>query len=984
MPSAPSTKHHPAFRKVSHQNIESLSISVEEYEHVQTGAQHIHLSADNPENVFLVALRTVPKDSTGVAHILEHTALCGSERYPVRDPFFMMTRRSLNTFMNAFTSSDWTAYPFASVNRKDFNNLLDVYLDAVFFSRLDKLDFAQEGHRLEFAESDNPESDLEYKGVVYNEMKGAMSSVNSQLWQTLTKYLFPTNTYHHNSGGEPNCIPDLSYDELVAFYKTHYHPSNAIFMTYGDIPAGVHQAKFEEQALSQFERLESVIGVADEKRYAAPVHIEEQYPLDEELLTQKTHVVTGWLLGKSTNLEESLTAHLLSSLLLDNSASPLLHALETADFAQAPSPLCGLEDSQKEMLFVCGVAGTDREHSDTIDALIMDTLKKVVKEGIPNEDIEAALHQLELQQREVGGDGYPYGLQLILSGLTAATHRGDPAALLNVDSTLAILREKIKDPDFIPSLIQKWLIDNPHKVRLTLIPSTTLGQIKESQERAELASIKAALSEQEKAFLIQQAADLKERQSQVDDESILPKVTLDDVPAKETLKAPHTVRELPIGGSRLYGYDAGTNGLVYQQVACELPQFTEQELTLLPYYTSLLTEVGIANKDYLAVQRWQTQVCGSIGGFNSMRALATDTQKLKGFFVLSGKALNDNHKALSELMDATLCDARFDETTRLQELIAQIRSHKEQSITGNGHGLAMQGASKGISIGADLSFRLGGLEAIRNLKKLDDTLESPNAIEAFQKTLTAIHNKMQAAPRHNLVVSEKESLDSHLATFESIFDQNTTSKNSKNSQFAAFEPIFTPQKTNDAWLTNAQVNFCARAYATVPSDHSDAAPLVVLGNLMRNGYLHRTIREQGGAYGGGASQDNNSGAFRFYSYRDPRMEGTLDDFDKAIDWTLETSHSWQSIEEAILGVVSNLDKPDSPAGGAKREFNALLNDRTEALRQRFRERILAVDESQLKHVTETYLTQNSRHTCVITDKSKQSEVEAMNLNVEML
>jgi len=187
---------------------------IEEYRHIETGAQHIHLCAENVENVFLVALRTVPKDSKGVAHILEHTALCGSEKYPVRDPFFMMIRRSLNTFMNAFTSSDWTAYPFASQNKKDFNNLLEVYLDAVFFSRLDELDFAQEGHRVEFEEKDNPESPLVYKGVVFNEMKGAMSSVTSTLWQTLCKYLYPSTTYHYNSGGEPECIPDLS--EVIA------------------------------------------------------------------------------------------------------------------------------------------------------------------------------------------------------------------------------------------------------------------------------------------------------------------------------------------------------------------------------------------------------------------------------------------------------------------------------------------------------------------------------------------------------------------------------------------------------------------------------------------------------------------------------------------------------------------------------------------------------------------------------------------------
>ncbi len=254
---------HPSFKPIRRETIPSLNLTVEQFEHRGTGAVHYHMAAENSENVFLVALRTVPEDSTGVAHILEHTALCGSENYPVRDPFFMMLRRSLNTFMNAFTSSDWTAYPFASQNRKDFNNLLEVYLDAVFFSRLDPLDFAQEGHRVEFAEADNPDSDLVFKGVVFNEMKGAMSSVSSVLWDTLCHNLFPTTTYHYNSGGEPDQIPNLSYDELQAFYRSHYHPSNAIFMTFGDIPAAQHQSVFQARALDQFERLDQQIRVGE-------------------------------------------------------------------------------------------------------------------------------------------------------------------------------------------------------------------------------------------------------------------------------------------------------------------------------------------------------------------------------------------------------------------------------------------------------------------------------------------------------------------------------------------------------------------------------------------------------------------------------------------------------------------------------------------------------------------------------------------------
>ncbi|HCX27056.1 MAG TPA: peptidase M16, partial [Cellvibrionales bacterium] len=241
-----------AFTLVKTTTIESLNIQYEEYEHLTTGARHIHLASDNNENVFMVALRTVPTDSTGVAHILEHTSLCGSKRFPVRDPFFMMIRRSLNTFMNAFTSSDWTAYPFASQNKKDFNNLLEVYLDAVFFARLDPLDFSQEGHRLEFEEPTNPESDLVYKGVVFNEMKGAMSSISSQLWQAVGESLFPDTTYGVNSGGEPENITDLSYEQLQEFYQTHYHPDNATFVTFGDISAKEHQFKIQEFALRHF------------------------------------------------------------------------------------------------------------------------------------------------------------------------------------------------------------------------------------------------------------------------------------------------------------------------------------------------------------------------------------------------------------------------------------------------------------------------------------------------------------------------------------------------------------------------------------------------------------------------------------------------------------------------------------------------------------------------------------------------------------
>ena len=970
---------HPAFTLLRSQAIPSLNLTVEEYEHNATGASHIHLNADNPENVFLVALRTVPTDSTGVAHILEHTALCGSQRYPVRDPFFMMARRSLNTFMNAFTSSDWTAYPFASINRKDFSNLLDVYLDAVFFARLDPLDFAQEGHRLEFVEPDNPESQLVYKGVVFNEMKGAMSSVTSILWQALNRYLHPNTTYHHNSGGEPDCITDLTYEQLKHFYSTHYHPSNAIFMTYGDIPAAEHQERFETLALKHFSRLDEMVAVPDEKRIHAPIRVEEAYPLaDDENTEKRTHVVMGWLLGRSTDLTDALGAQLLSSVLLDNSASPLLHALESTGLGSAPSPLCGLDDSQKELTFVCGLEGCRYEDTGKVERLILDTLGKVAEEGIPTEDIEAALHQLELHQREIGGDSYPYGLQIILHGLTAATHRGDPVEMLDVDSALNHLREAIKHPDYIKQQIRERLLDNQHRVRLTLVPDPLLASRKEAAEAQQLAAIRNTLSDEQRKAIIEQSKALVERQNQQDDDSILPKVTLEDVPEKESDLEPQR-HQLPVSGQELTTYDVGSNGLVYQQVVVDLPELSDGHLHNISYLTACMAEVGAGDLDYLQTQRWQARVSGGVHAYSSLRSQVDDIHRTNNFVTLSGKALNRNHAALCDLMSTTLNAARFDEHSRIRELIAQIRASREQSVTGNGHALAMTAATSGMSAAANLGHMLGGLQGIKRLKALDDSLSDSQNLQDFCNLLATIHDMIRQAPRRFLLIGEPDQQSALQKTFAKILDTVPGDASGTAWQLPRHEA-----RIREAWLTNSPVNFCARAYPTVPMTHPDAAPLVVLGNVLRNGYLHRAIREQGGAYGGGASQDNNSAAFRFFSYRDPRLEETLADFDQSVQWVVNSELKWQAVEEAILGTISMLDKPDSPAGKAKRLYHAELNGRTQDLRQEFRERILATRAADLQRVAAQYLVPEHSHTAVIADHSKAERLRDIGLGIEIL
>ncbi len=970
----PTPSHHHAFEWQRSEEINSLNIVMEEYVHKGTGAKHFHLSSENSENVFLLAFRTVPMDSTGVAHILEHTTLCGSKKFPVRDPFFMMIRRSLNTFMNAFTSSDWTAYPFASKNKKDFNNLLSVYLDAAFFSRLHELDFAQEGHRLEFADPGDSNSQLQYKGVVYNEMKGAMSSTNSVLWQTISKHVFPTTTYHYNSGGEPENIPQLSYQELLDFYNSHYHPSNSVFMTFGNIPAAEHHEKFHELALANFDRLDIKIEVQDEKRYSSPLRVEESYAAEASAKPQ-SHVVLAWLLGRSTELSDLFKAELISSVLLDNSASPLLRALEITELGSSPSPMCGLEDSNREMSLMAGLEGCSAESSQEIEDLIIQTLKDVVKNGIPFEQVEAALHQLELSQREISGDSYPYGLQLILAGLSTAMHRGDPIKLLDIDPVLAELRGLIKNDRFVPDLIQELLLDNPHRVTLTLKPDTELANRKIEAELNQLAAIKNSLSESETLAIIERAKQLSERQMVEDDPALLPKVGLEDVPEyiSEPQKQSAILSNCKSGVSF---YGQGTNGLCYQQIVMAIPALNQELLEILPLYTSCLTEFGIADKDYTEVQAWQAQVSGGVNCFSSIRSDLHDVQTSKAVISFSSKCLRGNHRALSDLLQRTIQEVRFDEDQRLQELIEQICARKENSITGQGHSLAMSLASSKMSPTALLAHRFGGLEGIQQLKLLRDRLQNKTARTELLVKFQSLHALILSAEKEFLLIAEPEHQTNLIADIDAAWRMND---DSKADNTLSLPPV--RESVRQIWTTSTQVNFCAKAYPTVASGHEDNASLQVLAGFMRNGFLHRSIREQGGAYGGGASQDANSASFRFFSYRDPRLEETLADFDAAIDWVISSKHSPHQVEEAILGVIGGLDKPASPAGEAKQAFFNQLFGRTLEHRMNFRRQVLATTVDDLKRVAERYLLPDQASIGIISNKESADSLKSDQLKI---
>ncbi|XID74047.1 insulinase family protein [Alkanindiges sp. WGS2144] len=965
---------HPAFELINRHYIPALSVEFLQYRHRATGALHYHLAADNDENVFLVAFRTQPMDSTGVAHILEHTALCGSQKYPVRDPFFSMIRRSLNTFMNAFTAADWTAYPFATQNKTDFFNLLSVYLDAAFFANLHELDFAQEGIRIEL-ENNKPV----YKGVVFNEMKGAMSSPTDQLYHTLAHSLYPKTTYHYNSGGDPADIPKLSHQDLIAFYQSHYHPSNAVFMSFGNLSPVELQQAFEDQALKSFNAGDTLKSVP-EQRLTAPLQVEDVYAVDSDELSKKTYIQFAWLLPPSTDIKTRLALRLIEGVLMEHSGSPLRQYLETCGLGESTSPLMGLDDSNFEMTFYCGLQGSEADKADALEAGMMKVLQDVVDNPVDTSQIEAVLHQIELHQREIGGDGMPYGLTLLLNGLGSAIHGGNPLDAWQIEPHLAELREQLKDPQWLPQVIQQYLIDNPHRVRLILKPDPQKSMRDQAREQAQLEQVEQQLNDEKRQQLIEQARLLEARQVQEDDLSLLPKVGLADIPADLHI-VEGTTSSLKVNGQRVpfYQYAAGTNGLYYQQVLIQIPDEVLQS-PLLGIYTSLVGELGAGHMSYLELQQAQAMVSGGVHLGASFRSAIDNAEQASSYLVLATKALNEKTEAL-QLLKTAFEQLRFDEKDRILELLQQRKTRWQSRLSGAGHSYALQTASRHMSALARRDYYNAGLPALVWLKTLvQDIEQNPQALDQLIQDLQQLHQQVMSLPKQFLLVAEQEKIPALSEQLQQVWQQALT-----QPQVHGLATKNYPAEQQDiAWLIQANVQFCAAAYPAVPVNHPDACALMVLGPYLKNGFLHRALREQGGAYGGGASYDGNACAFRFHSYRDPRLSETFKDFIASIDWLLYEKQEAYQLEEAILGLIASMDKPGSPAGEAITACHAMLHGRTPEFRRNMRADLLKVTLDDLKRVAQQYIKSQAPTRAVVAPYAKSTELQDLNFKVEQV
>ena len=858
-----------------HRIVELAEISAIYYEleHSATGARHVHISRDDAENTFGAAFKTVPVDSTGVAHILEHTVLCGSQRFPVRDPFFSMLKRSLSTFMNAFTASDWTMYPFSTQNKKDFDNLMHVYLDAAFFPNLAELSFKQEGHRLEIenqsGDATSEPLQLVYKGVVYNEMKGAMSSPDQVMVRSILKALYPDTTYSQNSGGDPALIPTLTYEQLQEFHRRHYHPSNTFFYTYGDLPLSGHLAIIHETVLKKYERIDPGTEVSSQRRWSTPRTETFNYPFDKkEDSRKKCQACVAWLTADIKDTFEVLSLALLERILLGNAASPLRKALIESELGTALSDGSGFDADNRDTMFACGLKDVEQSAAKKVEDIVFDVLTDLANNGIDKELIESAVHQIEFHRKEITNTPYPYGIKLLLTFAGSWLHGGDPTKILQLEADLKRLHSELADGPFFENQIKRYLLENPHRVLLTLAPDGDIEQNEAKRVKAELNEIGKQLSDPEIEKINNDAETLRRQQETPEDVSALPTLEREDIPPSVTI-IKQTAENESLSASL---YDQATSGIFYFAAAFGAGTLAQHLIPLTPFCCYAISKMGTKKHDYTAMAQRIDAYTGGVSLAAHPRTRYDNEGACLPFISLNGKCLSRNQKPMFEIIQELLHDFDFSNFSRLKRLLREYRAGLESMIIHNGHRLAISLATRNFSPASALGETWSGVHQLQTIKNLTDDLND-DKLAAISEDLVSIANAFLS--RDNMrtaLIGETAALPVGQSALESIHDGL---EKSNADGFMPPKMDVGNSMIREGWSTASAVAFVAQAFETVRLGHADAPALSVISKIMRSMYLHREIREKGGAYGGFAIYNPEDGLFCLGSYRDPHIVSTL-------------------------------------------------------------------------------------------------------------
>ncbi|GLU09298.1 hypothetical protein SLE2022_261640 [Rubroshorea leprosula] len=933
------------FEKVSEQFIGECKSKAVLFKHKKTGAEVMSVSNNDENKVFGIVFRTPPKDSTGIPHILEHSVLCGSRKYPLKEPFVELLKGSLHTFLNAFTYPDRTCYPVASTNTKDFYNLVDVYLDAVFFPKCieDFQTFQQEGWHYEL---NNTAEDITYKGVVFNEMKGVYSQPDNILGRTAQQALFPDNTYGVDSGGDPKVIPKLTFEQFKEFHRKYYHPSNARIWFYGDDDPS-KRLRILSEYLDMFDASTAPeeSKIAPQKLFAEPVRIVEKYPVGEGGDLKKKHMVClNWLLShKPLDLQTELELGFLDHLLLGTPASPLRKALLESGLGDAIVG-GGVEDELLQPQFGIGLKGVSEDNIQKVEELIMSTLQKLSEEGFDKDAVEASINTIEFSLRENNTGSFPRGLSLMLQSIGKWIYDMDPFEPLKYEKPLMALKARIAEKGskavFSP-LIEKFILNNPHCVTIEMQPDPEKASHDEAAEKEILEKVKASMTEENLAELARATEELKLKQETPDPPEALrtvPSLSLDDIP-KEPIHVPTEIGD--INGVKVLQHNLFTNDVLYSEVVFDMSSLKQELLPLVPLFCQSLLEMG--TKDLTFVQL--NQLIGRKTGGISVYPFTSSVQGKEdpcSHIIVRGKSMAGRAEDLFNLMNCVLQEVQFTDQQRFKQFVSQSKARMENRLRGSGHGIAAARMDAKLNMAGWISEQMGGISYLEFLQALEEKVDNDwdgisSSLEEIRKSLLSRKGCLVNMTADSKTLTDTEKF---VSKFLDLLPSNSSVERANWN--ARLPP------NNEAIVIPTQVNYVGKAANLYETGYQLDGSAYVISKHISNTWLWDRVRVSGGAYGGFCDFDTHSGVFSFLSYRDPNLLKTLDVYDATGGFLHELEMDDDTLTKAIIGTIGDVDAYQLPDAKGYSSLLRYLLGITEEERQRRREEILSTSLKDFK------------------------------------
>ncbi len=896
--------------------------------HRKSGCRVYHVANEDEENLFCFAFRTPPEDSTGVAHIMEHTVLCGSEKFDIKDPFITLYRGSMNTYLNAGTGSDDTIFPAASVVEKDFFNLMMIYGDAVFFPLLKKEAFEQEGHHLEFDE----EGRLQRVGIVYNEMKGDYSSFDSVVSESSYCSLYETGPLRFDAGGDPAHIPELTYEQFRAFHETYYHPSNCRIFLYGNIPMEKTLDFLDTHFLSRFDKREIPVSFPLQERWAEPRHFSFPAPASDEDGEEEedgaTHSI-NWLLEPVEKVRELTALRVLSAILLGNSGAPLQMAIEQSDLGDDLSPVSGLDLALYETLFSVGIRGADKEEAQAFSDLVFSTLNKIVEEGLSEELIEGTFRRQEFREREVRG-GIPFGYRLMHKSIRGWLHGLGPSDTLAFEKWIAVIREEAREKGYFEGLIKKYLLDNTHRTHVTVYPDGELLARKEQEVRRSLDGIQENLSPEERAALEESNRKLRLFQEKPDDPSVVPCLHRDDIP-RTIITIPS---EKSAEGTRtFYRHDFFTNGILYLDLFFPLSGLTDEEILWLPFFSQIFFELGMPGLGYDEAAR---EIALKLGGLTaSLEAgVPLGSDRLTAHLVIRTKMLKSQIGEGMELAERLLRGVDFSDSRRMGELLAELKNDYRSSFVPSGSSYAVSHTVRGFSpstameelwYGIDQYYHLGGCktdrESMVRLGRLFRSMKE-RILQGVECVVNVTGDPGEGEPLRRRAVELLDRLPGKPGT-----------------GFIAPPAVTGPFV--EAFKIPSDVSYIGASLPGAMLGAREYSSQLILTHLLKSGYLWEEVRMKGGAYGASASLSGLDGYFTFSSYRDPQIQKTVEIFRRGLS-EYPAQLTREDLERALIGVVGKDLKPLAPLEKGILAVRRDMYNITDEIRQEKRDTLLSL------------------------------------------